>query len=103
MSRKAAWVDEKLVESWMAKSFFWGGSAYALRGYGVTLGSSSRMTHFSAAQRRFGVAYSLIGEGVDRVVFGRGGVREWFGGFRGEIWAMRDDGHPGVWLGGGDK
>jgi hypothetical protein len=53
MSRKAARVDEKLVESWMGKSFFGGGSAYALRGYGVTLGSSSRMTHF---QPRSGVS-----------------------------------------------
>jgi hypothetical protein len=37
-------------EAW--QNIFWDGSAYALGGYGVTLGSSSRMAHYSAAQRR---------------------------------------------------
>jgi hypothetical protein len=39
----------------VTESFFWGGSAYALRGYGVTLGSSSSHDPFfsrAAAQRR---------------------------------------------------
>jgi hypothetical protein len=43
----------------------------------------------------------LCALGVDRALGERDGVREWFHGFRGEIWAMRDDGPPGVWLGGG--
>jgi hypothetical protein len=63
MSRKAAWVDEKLVESWMAKSFL------SVRAAALSVpmgGSFSGMTHFSAAQRRFGVAYSLIGKVIVR-------------------------------------
>ena len=45
----------------------------------------------------------LCALGVDRALGERDGVREWFHGFRGEIWAMRDDGPPGVWLGGGGR
>ena len=75
--------------------------------WGIRL-RASRLRHdavFSreaASQQRM-VISTVQARGVNRAVFGREGFWELFGGFRGEIWAMRDDGPPGFWLGGRGK
>ena len=66
MSRKAAWVDEKSGRIMDGKIIFWGG--IRLRASRLRRDTGFIVPHdpFSAAQRRFSVAYSLIGEGASQ-------------------------------------